>query len=113
MKWEADDIEHLRRHIARINEVAAKMRAAEAAGDETNAVGAGLALDCEMEWLAPECVNFTEAILDAFGAMEREKADLYYSHRYDAWMLSGEKLDGKATSPLAALLAAAEDKSDG
>ena len=55
-------------------------------------------------------------ILDAFEAMERDYvAALYYSQRYDVWMLSGQKMDGKAASPLEALLSAAatlEDKSD-
>lgn len=56
-------------------------------------------------------------ILDAFEAMERDVGSLYYSHQFGVWMLTGRTMDGKAASPLAALLAAAdtlkEDKSDG
>jgi len=117
MTWEADDIKHLRRHIARADELAEKMRAAEAAGDETNAVGAGLALDCEMEWLAPECVNFTEAILDAFDAMERECWALSQPAGDGLWHVLNEGGESIADdeSPLVAMLKATatlEGKSD-
>jgi hypothetical protein len=80
----------------------------------------------DAELIARNTPNYTVAwrvstallrILDAFEAMERDYvAALYYSQRYDVWMLSGQKMDGKAASPLEALLAAAqtlEDKTDG
>lgn len=64
MLFNASDMNVLRKKISRCDELAERMRSAEAAGDQTDAAGAGLAFDAEMEWLGPECVTFCKQAID-------------------------------------------------
>lgn len=64
MLFNASDMNVLRKKISRCDELAERMRSAEAAGDQTDAAGAGLSFDAEMEWLGPECVTFCKQAID-------------------------------------------------
>lgn len=112
MKWDKENLDELRAHLAKCDILAEKMHAAEDSGEIGDIGPATLAYESEMDWLAVPAANFVRDVLRAFDLMDERGLLLdCYEQRGLPWSVTnatGDMIVSRCGSPLEALLAAAE-----